>query len=178
MSHETIYLSLFVQGKGALRRELAQCLRTGRAYRRPKVKRAPSGKAKLSTGDDFRTSHRSRRPCSAGSLGRRPPNGTETDCHRQPGGTLVPVCDVVPPTRREHRKSRPRRSHRDRSTATRPSLAVTDLGSGAKKWPNTPSSASTPESTSTSVIGRALGSEEPTRTPTGCYVNTSPKAPT
>jgi IS30 family transposase len=47
VSHETIYLSLFVQGKGALRRELAQCLRTGRAYRRPKVKRAPSGKGKI-----------------------------------------------------------------------------------------------------------------------------------
>ncbi len=31
VSHETIYLSLFIQGKGALRRELTQCLRTGRA---------------------------------------------------------------------------------------------------------------------------------------------------
>ena len=47
MSHETIYLSLFVQGKGALRRELTDCLRTGRAYRRPKVKRAPSGKGQI-----------------------------------------------------------------------------------------------------------------------------------
>ncbi len=35
MSHETIYLSLFIQGKGALRHELFQCLRTGRAIRRP-----------------------------------------------------------------------------------------------------------------------------------------------
>ena len=35
MSHETIYQSLFVQGRGALRRELWQCLRTGRATRRP-----------------------------------------------------------------------------------------------------------------------------------------------
>ncbi len=47
VSHETIYLSLFVQGKGALRRELADCLRTGRAYRRPKTKRAPSGKGRI-----------------------------------------------------------------------------------------------------------------------------------
>ncbi|MBP2324036.1 IS30 family transposase [Kibdelosporangium banguiense] len=31
VSHETIYQSLFVQGRGALRRELTQCLRTGRA---------------------------------------------------------------------------------------------------------------------------------------------------
>jgi IS30 family transposase len=34
-SHETIYRALFVQGRGALRRELAACLRTGRAIRRP-----------------------------------------------------------------------------------------------------------------------------------------------
>lgn len=36
VSHETIYRSLFVQGRGALRRELTRCLRTGRAQRRPR----------------------------------------------------------------------------------------------------------------------------------------------
>jgi IS30 family transposase len=35
VSHETIYKSLYVQGRGELRRELARCLRTGRAVRRP-----------------------------------------------------------------------------------------------------------------------------------------------
>jgi IS30 family transposase len=34
--HETIYQSLFVQGRGELRRELTRCLRTGRSKRRPK----------------------------------------------------------------------------------------------------------------------------------------------
>jgi IS30 family transposase len=34
--HETIYHSLFVQGRGELRRELSRCLRTGRTQRRPK----------------------------------------------------------------------------------------------------------------------------------------------
>jgi transposase, IS30 family len=36
VSHETIYQSLYVQGRGALRRELAGCLRTGRALRKPR----------------------------------------------------------------------------------------------------------------------------------------------
>ena len=34
VSHETIYKSLYVQGRGELRRELHRCLRTGRAQRR------------------------------------------------------------------------------------------------------------------------------------------------
>ena len=36
VSHETIYMSLFVEGRGQLRRELHRCLRTGRAQRRPR----------------------------------------------------------------------------------------------------------------------------------------------
>jgi IS30 family transposase len=37
VSHETIYQSLFVQGRGALRKELHSCLRSGRAMRRAKA---------------------------------------------------------------------------------------------------------------------------------------------
>ena len=35
VTHETIYQALYVQGRGSLRRELALCLRTGRAKRKP-----------------------------------------------------------------------------------------------------------------------------------------------
>ena len=44
VSHETIYQSLFVQGRGELRRELARCLRTGRATRRPRGTRDGRGR--------------------------------------------------------------------------------------------------------------------------------------
>src|ERR1700691_5673566 len=44
VSHETIYKSLFVQGRGELRRELTRCLRSGRAQRRPRTKVDKRGK--------------------------------------------------------------------------------------------------------------------------------------
>jgi IS30 family transposase len=49
VSHETIDLSLFIQSRGALRRELQRCLRTGRAMRYPRAKRLPQGEASCAT---------------------------------------------------------------------------------------------------------------------------------
>ena len=46
VSHETIYQSLFVQGRGALRAELSRCLRTGRAQRRPRGRIPGTGRLK------------------------------------------------------------------------------------------------------------------------------------
>ena len=43
VSHETIYQSLYVQSRGALRKELATNLRTGRVRRRPHGRKAPGG---------------------------------------------------------------------------------------------------------------------------------------
>lgn len=43
VSHETIYKSLFVEGKGELRRELHRCLRTGRPQRRPRGRQEARG---------------------------------------------------------------------------------------------------------------------------------------
>jgi len=44
VSHEAIYQSLFVQGRGALRQELTACLRTGRALRVPRARAVSRGK--------------------------------------------------------------------------------------------------------------------------------------
>jgi IS30 family transposase len=38
ISHEAVYQALYVQGRGALRRELTACLRTGRALRVPRAR--------------------------------------------------------------------------------------------------------------------------------------------
>jgi IS30 family transposase len=46
VSHETIYQSLFVQGRGALKRELVKCLRSGRAQRVPRNRKEHRGKIK------------------------------------------------------------------------------------------------------------------------------------
>jgi IS30 family transposase len=44
VSHEAIYQSLFIQGRGALSRELVACLRTGRALRVPRARARGRGK--------------------------------------------------------------------------------------------------------------------------------------
>jgi len=48
ISHEAIYQALYVQGRGALRRDLAACLRTGRALRVPRARSQGRGKTFIS----------------------------------------------------------------------------------------------------------------------------------
>ena len=60
VSHETIYLSLFVQARGALRKELTRYLRTGRARRRPRGLSVRNGQGQLRG-----TVHISQRPAEA-----------------------------------------------------------------------------------------------------------------
>ena len=45
ISHEAIYEALYVQGRGALKRELVACLRTGRALRVPRARTRGRGKS-------------------------------------------------------------------------------------------------------------------------------------
>ena len=60
VSHETIYLSLFVQARGALRKELAHHLRTRRSSRRPRGYSPINGQGQLRE-----TVHISERPAEA-----------------------------------------------------------------------------------------------------------------
>jgi IS30 family transposase len=55
ISHEAIYQALYVQGRGALRRELTACLRTGRTLRVP---RARTGRGKSFVTPDVLISQR------------------------------------------------------------------------------------------------------------------------
>ncbi len=56
ISHEAIYQALYVQGRGALRRELTACLRTGRALREPRAR--SQGRGKKFVTDQVRISAR------------------------------------------------------------------------------------------------------------------------
>lgn len=86
ISHEAIYQALYVQGRGALRRELTACLRTGRALRVPRARVRGRGKSFVSPEIMI-----SERPAEAAC--RAVPGHWEGDLilglHRSAIGTLV-----------------------------------------------------------------------------------------
>ena len=106
VSHETIYQSLFVQGRGALRKELWRSLRTGRAVRRPQ------GRPKSTKGKIRDMVMISERPaeveesCCSWSLGRRPHNRNRKVGYWDPGGTPNPLCDAFPGSERQQSRRR------------------------------------------------------------------------
>jgi len=71
ISHEAIYQALYIQGRGALRRELTACLRTGRALRVPRARaRGRGGQIPCRPRDhDQPAPGGGGRPGSAGPLG-------------------------------------------------------------------------------------------------------------
>ena len=50
ISHEAIYQALYIQGRGALKRELSACLRSGRALRLPRERARNRGKSFVGDG--------------------------------------------------------------------------------------------------------------------------------
>ena len=56
ISHEAIYQALYIQGRGALRRDLTACLRSGRALRMPRERVRTRGKSFI--GDEIMISQR------------------------------------------------------------------------------------------------------------------------
>jgi IS30 family transposase len=86
VSHETIYRTLYVQSRGALRRELTRYLRTGRVLRRPKGVRLPDGR-----GGRPNILHISERPPEADD--RAVPGHWEGDLVF--GKTMSPIATLV-----------------------------------------------------------------------------------
>ena len=196
ISHEAIYQALYVQGRGALRRELTACLRTGRALRVPRARTQRARQEVRHPRDhDQRAAGRGRGPGGARALGRRSHHRAEQLGDRHAGRAHHPVHDAAAPAadgRPRHRRpgqerpraGRPRRRggpRRDRRTiidAARAAAPVADLGPGRRDGPARAAADRHRPARSTSATRTAPGSAAPTRTPTGCCASTSPRAPT
>lgn len=196
ISHEAIYQALYIQGRGALRRELTACLRTGRALRVPRARTRGRGK-KFVTAEVMI----SQRPAEAED--RAVPGHWEGDLilglESSAIGTLVERASrftMLLHLPRMEGHGAPR-VHNGPALAGHGAEAVRDAvattittlperlrrslglpGTRARRWPSTPSCASTPGWRSTLPTPTRRGSAGPTRTPTAYCASTSPRAPT
>ena len=179
VSHETIYQSLFVQSRGALRRELANCLRTGRARRRPQGRSGGNGAGELKQMVLL-----SERPAEADDrampghwegdllLGRQSRSAVATLVERRT--RFVMLCALL-----EGRLAEQVKEALSKRILALPAqaCAARSLGTAARRWPSTPLSPATPACRSISATRAALGSAAQSRTRTGCCASTSPRAP-
>ena len=109
VSHEAIYQALYVQGRGALRRELTACLRTGRALRVPRARTRGRGKKFVTPRDhDQPAASGGRGPGGARALGGGPDRGAEQLGDRHPGRAHDPVHDAAAPAPDGRPRDRPR----------------------------------------------------------------------
>ena len=178
VSTETIYQSLYVQSRGALKRELTRYLRTGRALRKPGRK---AGQRKNRIPDMV-------------NIAQRPPEADDravpghwegdlligkrnADRDRHPRRTRHRLRDARLAARRLQARARRARAGRKIQTlpeALRRSLTW-DQGPEMRDWKQVHVDAGI------EVFfcdPHAPGSAAPTRTPTGCCASTSPRAPT
>ena len=119
ISHEAIYQALYVQGRGALRRELVACLRTGRALRVPRARTQARGKKFVTRrGDDQRAAGRGRRPRRARPLGGRSDPRAQQLGDRDAGRAHHPLHDAAAPA--AHAGPRRPAASEERARADRP----------------------------------------------------------
>jgi IS30 family transposase len=195
ISHEAIYQALYVQGRGALKRELVTCLRTGRALRVPRARVRQRAWAHVTPEVMI-----SERPAEADD--RAVPGHWEGDLliglERSAIGTLVERTTrftmLIHLPREEGFGAIPRTKNGPAlagygAVTMKNALASTmttlpeqlrrsltwDRGKNSLSMPR---SRSRPASRSTSPTPRAPGSAARTRTRTVCSASTSPKEPT
>jgi IS30 family transposase len=178
VSHETIYQSLFVQARGTLRKELWRSLCTRRAVRRPQ------GRPKSTKGQIRDMVMISERPGEVED--RAVPGHWEGDLIIGTGksaiGTLVErhtryvMLFKVP----KGNKAEDVRVAMTDTIKELPEHLFKSLtwDQGKEMARHTAPLPSIPVSRFTSVTRSRRGSEDQTRTPTGCYASTSRKAPT
>ena len=179
VSHETIYLSLFVQSRGALRKELTRYLRSGHTTRRPRGHTVMNGQGQLRGTLNIRERPaEAERPCRARPLGRRPAHG-QTACTRwrrwwnaRPASSCWSRCP---------------NGHAADVVADALAAKIIELPDQLRRsltWDQGKEMAAHARFTiddrrarSTSATRAAPGSAAATRTPTGCCASTSPSAP-
>ena len=166
ISHEAIYQAFFVQGRGALRRELTACLRTGRVLRVPRARVRRRGKGFVSPEIMV-----SQRPAEAAD--RAVPGHWERDLILGLGSSAIGTL-VERTTRFTMLLHLPRSWGTAKLRASRMGLR----SRGTELKPNKIVSRSMQACRSTSAIRKVHGSAALTRTLTGCCVSTSRKAQT
>ena len=192
ISHEAIYQALYIQGRGALKRELVACLRTGRALRVPRARVAAWQEVRDRRDHDQRAARRGRGPGRPGPLGgRSDPRDSATPRSARWWSARAAsrcCCTSRHPRTVSHGSRTARRSPGTAAEQVRDAIAERSRrcpsscagpwpGTRARRWPSTPNCGSTPACRCTSATRRAHGSAAPTRTPTGCCASTSREAP-
>ena len=175
VSHETIYQSLFVQGRGELRRELARCL--GAPWQRP----GRAGRPALLGGSCVKDMVMiADRPAEAEDRAvpgtwRRPHRRKERRWHTC--RTHQSACALVASEGRED-SGQCRGGHAERDQILAPRADEVDhVGPRKRDGRRTRTSLLQPVYPSTSAIHTPRGNADPTRTPTDFYANTCRRAP-
>ena len=177
VSHETIYQSLFVQGRGELPARLRAACGPGESHARRGARRT-AGRIPGMTMISERPAEADDRAVPGHWEGDLIMGENSPKCGRNACRAIDPSDPAAAPARREDRRAGRRcDAHSDHRVAV---LAGTNdhLDMRAPRWPSTPSSPRSRASRSSSATPTCPGSVAVTRTPTACCGSTSPRART